>query len=56
MVTAVHELELHEVDEAIANARASFRATRNQEQREAIEDYLDNLLDRRNTLTTPKAR
>ena len=51
MVTAVLTLALHEVDEAIANCRASLRATGDREAREAIEDYLDNLLDHRNDLT-----
>ena len=49
-------LELHEVDEALANCRASLRATHDKEAREAIEDYRDTLLDRRNDLTAAKGR
>ena len=51
MVSAIHELSLYELDEAITNAHATLKATRDRDQREAVEDYLDALLDQRGELT-----
>lgn len=46
------ELTLAEIDEAITSARATLRARMPIEQREAVEDYLDNLLGQRSVTKT----